>query len=292
MKVEKNKIFTLVIFCGLFLFSQVTNLSAKENTSFWEENSKAFADDLLADGFLDEAESEYKRFLFMYPDSLQKNQALSSLAGLYNFNNDLNGAKWLFNNFFDSQALELKEDFTLLYARLSFLERSQEDFLQLYNKTSPLLNELKPELQFLLPFSNELLQNNVNQALELGKNLPESILMEDFKKLSSMCGSYKRKSPGLALFLSTIFPGSGKWYADSFAAGLSSFIYVGSFTAGSVYSVYKFGWQDWRPYTFGLAALCFYAADLYGAYKSAQRYNQALYRHLLEQTDKVYEAIY
>ena len=281
---------------------------AKQNIqmdAFSKEAVKGFADELYLQGFFDEAASEYRRFLFISNDFTPQNteniEAISSLCSIYRLQNNKTGSQWLFNNFFKITSLPLQEQLVKLYSQLTFKERNSQDFSTLFTTAKPFIKDFSQELQFLLPFSTKILSQDINGAQKICRefsdnieksSLTKEIMNENLTKLINQCNSYKTKSPGLALFLSSIFPGAGRWYTGSLRGGFSSFIYVGSFTAGTVYSAIKFGWQDWRPYTFGTVAVCFYAAELYGAYKSAQRYNQYLYNAICEQTDAVYEEIY
>ncbi|MCR4734581.1 MAG: hypothetical protein K5829_06230 [Treponema sp.] len=281
--------FCFILF-STFLFAQKAQLP----DPYSSKAVKAFADSLFSDGFFEEAEAEYKRFIFLNKDSafdfLQ--DSIFSLTAIYNQENNKAGSEWLYNNFYGRNEGQMDEKILKLYSRLLFLERNPDDFSNLFNLTKTKIKTFSTELQFILPFSDFLLKKDIKAAEKICIDFNNSILSDNFKNISNLCKTYKPKSPGLALFFSALLPGSGKIYTGSLQGGISSFFYVGGFAAGSIYSAINFGWKDWRPYTFGTAALCFYAAELYGAYKSAKRYNQALYLEICKETDSLYEEIF
>lgn len=296
---KENKHCTLAFFVFIFLglFFR-TNLFAQsmENppAAYSAQAVKAFADSLFSNGFFDEAENEYRRFLFINQDKncTLEAEALVSLSQIFFLEKNKTGAQKLFEKYSEGQNTETGEKLTLNYARLIFAERSSDEFAEFFQKNITLSKEFSEQTKFLLSFSNLILQKKIPDAVNLCTEFSQTILNESFKSAMNVCLSYKTKNPGLALFLSAILPGAGKCYTGSFRGGLSSFIYVGGFTTGAVYSALKFGWQDWRPYTFGTAAVFLYAAELYGAYKSAQRYNQNAYFNICRKTDELYEDIF
>ncbi|MCR4954476.1 MAG: hypothetical protein K6A43_10430, partial [Treponema sp.] len=249
---------SILIFLSSNLFAQKSNATtssnsitnsntATNNTSALNSSSphpdafsqiavKSFADELFLQGFFDEAETEYRRYLFITNAAGTKNtdssknmtenstnadseSAISALSSIYNTTNNISGAKWLFNNFFfDStvnstpnlQEQNLQENLLKLYSRLVFAERNYDDFSSLFETANPFINNFSTEVQFILPFSQKLLAHDISGALQICKTtktpLTNSIMSENLSSLLKSCSSYKTKSPGLALFLSSIFP--------------------------------------------------------------------------------------
>jgi len=279
-------IFVLIFFTGL----------ASAQSEMEPELVKAFADSLFEEGFLTEAEGEYKRYLFLSPasdsfkDSLPFQDSLLSLCNIYKVQQNKSGAQWLDKHFYNQANKDLKQKIGLLNTGFAFTERKLSDFQTFSTKILSDQNNFSPDFCSLLRVSDLLLNNNIE---ELKIQLP--LLAQGsslFTNLASLGSSYKKKSPGLALFLSSILPGSGKWYTGSFGAFASSFISISSFVTGTVLTGIESSWKSWQPYVFGSCALILYISDLYGAYKSAQRYNDALYRHLCEETEKLYDQLY
>ncbi len=171
------------------------------------------------------------------------------------------------------------------------MERNAAAFEQF---SGPLeLNTFSQDFADLIKASGFVLNKNITDLSQLctlsveaqGESSP-------FLKLGELASSYKLKKPGVALLLSTLIPGSGKWYTGSFGAFASSFLTIGTFAAGTVVTGIQSNWKSWQPYVFGVCGLVLYIADLYGSYQSAKRYNDVLYRHLCDETEKIYETLY
>lgn len=260
---------------------------------------KQFADDLYKNGFWDEAASEYKRYLFLDgtagSDSteidLSKEDTFFLLTTIYNSQNNKDGISWLSTNFRNRMGPAVKEKLDLVSARFTFKERNLEDFLSLTTLIAPDFKDYSDEFVLLNSISISLLQMNIEEAISAVNQASQTYQI--FTPFAQTGSHYKTKSPGLALFFSAILPGSGKWYASSsFIPFLTSFVTVGSFTAATIYTGIKSEWKSWRPYVYGTCALVFYITDLYGSYKSAQRWNNTKYRELCEQADLIYEQLY
>jgi hypothetical protein len=84
----------------------------------------------------------------------------------------------------------------------------------------------------------------------------------------------KYKSPGLALALSTVVPGSGKIYTGAWKDGVLSFIMIGSLAYESYTGFRAKGTNSALGWIFGGLAVGFYGGNIYGSWKSAKRYNQ------------------
>ena len=141
----------------------------------------------------------------------------------------------------------------------------------------------------LITLSDLILANNIPQATALAREAKKDNPL--FNPLSLYLDSYKPKKPGLALFLSMICPGAGKWYTGSFAQGVTSFLEVGSFVSATVYTGIESNWKNWRPYVFGTCGAILYIVDIYGSYQAAKRYNATCYREMVELTEHLYEEL-
>lgn len=273
-------------FLSLFFIFLITNifLFAQTPDPYEPEMIKAFADDLYQSGFTDQAESEYKRYLFTFDNTNTDTEAIFKLATIYHQTKNMDGAIWLSDKFSSVVPVELSEKLFINSAGMIFYSRN----LDLFNSfTKTIRPDFSKELKLLIPISVSVL----NKDLPLAKELLKTAAMEFqvFVPSEKIASSIKTKSPGLALALSIFVPGSGKWYSGSFGGFASDFLVIGGLTAGTVYTGIKSDWKDWRPYVFGTCALVFYISDLYGSYKSAERYNELQYRVLAESIDKIYE---
>ena len=255
---------------------------------------KAFADSLYNEGFLTQAEGEYKRFLFALPNQDFTNTAaqdsLLTLTNIYKKQSSVSGITWLKDNFYSVAQIPVKEKMNFVQAEFIFKERDTQNFNLFSTSILSERKDFSPKFKTLIDVSELLLNNDIGGLGAFCKGA--AALNPDYEKLNELCQSYKLKSPGLALFFSTIIPGSGKWYTGSFGAFFSSFLTIGSFAAGTVITGIQTEWKSWQPYVFGACGAVLYIAELYGAYQSAKRYNAALYRVLCEETEKLYEKEY
>lgn len=288
---KKNKInFKITALISLFFIFLTQNSYSQENTlpsPYQPQMIKSFADDLYQNGFWDEAESEYKRYLFIYDNEQIDNECIFKLETIYNENNNLDGSEWIFKTFYNEVSTEIAEKIFIDCTRMSFKKRDKNLFNSFYTLIKP---NFSKDIQLLMPISISLLDNNLPLAQELLSQAAQEYTI--FTASNDFAKSIKTKNPALALTLSILLPGSGKWYTGSFSSFATSFLTIGGFTAGTIYTGIKYEWKNWRPYVFGSLALIFYISDIYGSYKSAQRYNEAQMRLLSESVDEIYEKIY
>ena len=294
-----KKILTRLIIIPLLLITAVTYLNAQSFVSPYEPSVvKAFADSLLEEGFLTQAEGEYKRYLFSFDRQTLSQQSsdpefqstLLSLCNIYKQQSNKSGVQWLDEQFYTYAQNSVKEKMSNLNAGFLFKERDELEFSAFTYRLSNSGAVFSPDFSNLLQVSDLVLEQDIKKLGELTAVI--SLENDVFVHLNELCTSYKTKKPGLALFLSMILPGSGRWYTGSFAAFTGSFLTIGSFVAGTVLTGIKTQWKGWQPYVFGACGLVLYITDLYGSWKSAQRYNDALFRHLCEETENIYEKIY
>ncbi len=84
------------------------------------------------------------------------------------------------------------------------------------------------------------------------------------------------KSPGLALALSAVVPGLGKAYTHNWKDGLFSFIFVGGSAFQAIRGYNRYGKNSGFFIAYTSVATTFYLGNLYGSFKSANKYNGTL----------------
>lgn len=141
---------------------------------------------------------------------------------------------------------------------------------------------------------SQLLQKRYDQASatfgemqqQLGESDKRSVLYAPVVKDAS---EVRYRKPWLGMLMSTVVPGTGKFYAGQFADGLTALMVVG-LTGFQAYRVLKnegtnsiFGW--------GLAAVSFtfYSANIYGSHRAVRRYNERTDRKIRQRTEAVME---
>lgn len=279
----------IVIFLYAFIICTVS-LTAQDNSKnpYGAQLTKEFAFSLYSQGFLDEAEGELKRYLFMTRQA--DSECIEKLLYIYDVNGNIGGINWVLENYYTAENTNLNYMMKVVQGKNVFAQRDADAF-SVYKESVLNVNFSNPVFLPVIDISQLIL----NRDIEGTKKAVSDIYnggYSDFEKLNELCLSYKYKSPGLALFLSSVFPGAGRWYTGSFWGGFSSFTKIGSFVFATVYTGVKNEWKSWEPYVFGTCGLFLYVVELYGAYQSALRFNEAEYYHICEEMDKIYELLY
>ena len=249
---------------------------------------KLFADDLYLNGFLDEAAGEYRRYLFS--TSAIDYSAVLTLAQIYKTTDDGDGIIWLADNFTPRVDTMAGFKLKLLEGKTLFSRQDASAYESFASSVDEQILFSSASFKLLLPVSQYILSKDIKSAANLlttqGSN------MTVFAKLLPTCTSYKTKNQAVAVLLSAILPGAGRWYTGSFWGGFSTLFTVASFGVAAWYTQNMYGWSNWRPWVFtGMAAFS-YTVELYGSAKSAVRYNDAAYRKIISETEQVYDALY
>ena len=99
-------------------------------------------------------------------------------------------------------------------------------------------------------------------------------MLTDFAQLTNEALTLKRKSPIVAVGLSTVVPGLGKAYSGAWKDGLVSLVFV-SLTAWQGYRGFKnHGMNSAYGWTFASISGAFYIGNLYGSAKAAKKRNR------------------
>lgn len=102
----------------------------------------------------------------------------------------------------------------------------------------------------------------------------------------------KYKSPGLAAFLATIAPGTGKIYLGRYVDGLISMAFVGIMT----YQAYRFfhvqGINSWPGWIYAGLGVGYYSAGIYGSVKAAKEYNEEIIQKYVNETNRILYSVY
>lgn len=270
---------TLIIAALLSLTISIYSQSSKDPYS--SQKVKAFADDLYANGFYEEAAGEYRRYLFQTEN--KDFSAFTNLTNIYRENKDSKGFDWL-NTIIKPVFIDADlKQFDFYYAENIFLRKDKDLFKRHISTAAKDENT-----QIIFDTSLFILNNDIPTAKESFKNY-EGFYSKEVKQAIS---EYSPKSPLLALSLSTIIPGSGKWYGGSFWSGFNSFITIGFEAYGTYWCYDKYGIDNWRTISLGAITVISYITELYGSYQNALRVNEAQYRKISEEMEKLYKGYY
>ena len=279
---------SILLIITLFMVTRVFAQNA-----YSPEMLKAFADDLYVQGFWDEAESEYKRYFFAVNNAAIDDNSVLNLSHIYFQEKNKTGIEWINNNLKKSCGFAVQSRLEYIDASFMFRERNAGAWHLFYGsllERTEYLEKLSPEWKILYALSLEILEKNIKLAAETANK--GTLYSSSFASVAVACENYNQKSGALALCMSALVPGTGKWYSGNFWTGLSDFFTIGSCTAAAVYYGKQKGAKDWRPWTYGSLAALFYIVDLYGSYTGTRRYNSAQYNNLCVQVDNLYEQLY
>jgi hypothetical protein len=97
----------------------------------------------------------------------------------------------------------------------------------------------------------------------------------------------KYKSPGVALALSTLVPGTGKIYTGDWKDGVVSMLIISSMAYESYVGFHTRGTRSVLGWVFGGLTIGFYGGNIYGSWHAAKRYNQRLDNEIHDEAYKL-----
>ncbi len=246
----------------------------------------------VADAFMAEEEyyravTEYKKFLFLFPDSEKADYALFRVGLAYYRGQEYGTATQTFATVRErygqgSYAAEAGYFEGLGHWKLGRFDRADAAFervatLSPSSEQAPLallgksllsfdaknLPGCRHELErFLASYPGDARANNVRETIAL---------LENNKELP-------RKSPALAGVMSALVPGSGYMYAGRYGDGIMALVVNGLFIAGTVVAI------DEENYAVaaivGGIGLPFYVGNIYGSANAATKWNIAVRKEL------------
>jgi hypothetical protein len=260
---------TLLFFIFLFLFK-----TGNSQDLFNVENSKKFANYLLNTRQYNLAALEYERILSISkPDAeissnLLKTYRLGNICeqSFLNFR-ALETEKFLSNKTVAKEFLNLALTCNCCYQESEFdlaissLDTSTQPFYRLgyyfFNKEKDLLFSFK----------------------EKNKNLLENSYPSVFNAVEKM-DNFKRKSPGLAIAMSAVLPGSGKAYSGLWGDAVMSLMFVSSNAWLAYRGFNKKGVKSASGWIFGGVSLGFYMGNIWGSGRAAKTYNEVEYEKM------------
>ncbi len=194
--------------------------------------------------------TELKRQFFNTDDTKEKEKITNLIGVSYFFMNDFNKAEESFSKIKNISPEYEKNYFLTLFLQKNFQKILNENLTYEENRKYFLLSKLF--------FNKAKLEDFENTDSEI-------------KEIAQKYFKIKKKNPYLALFLSAILPGSGRFYSERGGDGVFSFFTIATPLVGALY--YKFVNENRTNFivTVSLASI-FYAGELYGSYNSAKIY--------------------
>jgi outer membrane protein assembly factor BamD (BamD/ComL family)/TM2 domain-containing membrane protein YozV len=274
----KNFKFFLISFLILFCFSEeIKAFSSYDNK---EKNDFSFACSLFKEGDYYRAISEFKRALYFSEDEKLNPIIRYNIGICYQKANRLNEA---FQTFYklseDYPDSEIAKKSKIHLGLVSFMAGNYITAINQLKEFEKKYNEDKTVV-YLLAFSylNEKDWKTSSQYFtRLQERFPDSKYTKktkDFNKEILKGEKLHRKSPVLAMILSSLIPGAGQIYCDRYKDGVLAFLY-NSILFYTTYYSYTLNKEKNNTSTyvwFSIAGI-FYIANIYGAISSAQNAN-------------------
>ena len=234
-----------------------------------KEHTQRFADYLFLSGQYPLASEEYERLVYL--DSVSEYSKLKLLQSYRLAGKPGNSIKRL-QLFYGDSLQFLKNDFAEEYVKNLILEKENDklfDFL----KGNSNLNENSRQNYML---AGLLLEKDWNKAFNYALKNPVTNDKKnaDLHLIAFKSKQIKYKSPFTASLLSTIVPGTGKFYTKYWKDGLISMMLVGLNAWQSYRGFHKYGSKSAYGWVFGGIASGFYIGNVYGSYQSAKKYNR------------------
>lgn len=246
----------------------------------------SIGDMLFEEKRFDESITEYKRFIFFYPESNRKDLAYFKMGLAYrsigNWHHALDAIGTSIKMTYDSKIADerklllaktmiISKDYNLAKLELiNLIDSTQSDQIRqkaLYfnGVTSIYTYDWDMANKYFDKFYS--VSNNENRSRDLNK-----LLLETNKTY---------KSPLLAQILSAIMPGAGQFYAENWRNGLNAFLLNGLFIGLTANAIHKKDYDD-ASLIFLLLTSRYYMGNIYHAGRDAEKYNENLDRQTAE----------
>lgn len=236
----------------------------------------SFADSLFSEEDYKNAIHEYKRYLFLYPDSPLADEVQFRIANGYRNAGDLNVAISAYQSIKDYQLIpKVQLKIAECYLFQEKYPKAVELLKQFVNEHPG--HELAPRAEFLIGASYMELKN-WNLSSQTFRHVLDSYPQSTFATISgNLAKSMMRvdnlpsRSPLLSGLMSTVVPGSGQTYSGRFSDGLYALTVITTTAAGTIYYTSQKRYNIAIP--LGVVSAIFYAGNIYGGIQAAKIFN-------------------
>lgn len=268
----------------LFVLFKFINSSAQDLYNY--DNSKKFAEYLSKSGQYELATREYERLIFMLP---QNDSLKTSLLSMYRRSGKLDEALLRGRQLYPDISL-MSSPSAVEYSRSLLLKTDYKVAREFWGTNT----QLSQPDKVILSATSEILQDNYKSANEILSVLKEEDhkLAPDYKALASQALKIKKKSPALAGIMSTIIPGTGRFYTRDWKDGIVSMFFVGTMAFQSIRGFNKSGVNSTRGWIFGGVGLGFYLGNIHGSVVSAKNYNKKSHLTIRNRIDNLFNSYF
>ncbi len=286
------RVWVVVFSLGVLCFTPSKSESADEAGRVYidEQLQMDLADHFFKEGDYYRAVTEYKRFLFFFPQSTQAEGVLFKVAKAY-----YNGKKWdeaitFCDNLLRKFPLSpLKAD-ALLLKGYSCLEK--KEFAQARHFFRLVVEDFpdtpagdEGQRQIALTYVKE--DKWKEAAAEFRKTEPRSKLYQSSQRFAEgleRLDEVPQKSPETAGILAALLPGAGHFYVGRYRDASVAFVLNGAFIWGAVEAFQHKNYAVGGILTF--FELGWYSGNVYSADSSAHKYNKKTRQEYLDKLER------
>ncbi len=273
----KNRLFLIYLLNLIFLSSH-----AQEQDLFGYSNSVKFANYLYSSHEYDLAIPEFKRILFI--------DSLNTLANIKIHDCYIQAGKYTegikfsnheFHKLYDNDTL------SILRGKLMILT---DNYPQLNSEI--LSNPLSSQGLVFLQMSESMFNKEWDKASGYLPFIENYNGLQQFVPIMKKASNIQYKNPALSFSMSAIVPGSGKVYSGYWKDGLFSFLFVGITAWQSYRGFDDKGIQSIYGWLMGGISFSFYAGNLYGSVKAANKKNFEMENLILKEYEEAFISTY
>lgn len=262
---KRRNIFSLCSVISILLFS---NCYSSAQDIFDAAHTGKFAYYLYTSSQYPLSSEEYERLLFMEPNNdSAKTFLLKSYRKGEMFTQGIIRAQELYPDMNTAPKIIFNE-----YTFLLILNKQTDKALSLVQSSKSVTEKEKDYLQLNI----DLLNKNWKPAGEIYSKWQQSNdeMFSPYKPIILESENMKHRSAALAALMSTVIPGSGKFYTGEWKDGMVSFIFIGLTGYQAYRGFEKHGVNSAYGWIYGGLDLGLYLGNIYGSYKSAKRFNK------------------
>jgi hypothetical protein len=235
------------------------------------EHTQKFADFLFMSRQFQLASEEYERLAYL--DTLNIYSKLRLLQS-YRLSGKPKLALQKFNYYFINTSLPTNSEIGEEYLKNLILDKQNDKAIEF----SGSFMQFDENTRQNYTLAAILLKKDWDKAFQFALTNPVTGQKKnaDLHVLAFQSKQLKYKKPFVAAMFSAIIPGSGKMYTKNWKDGLMSMMFVGLNTWQAYRGFHKNGSESVYGWIFTGVAGGFYLGNIYGAHKSAKKYNNKL----------------
>lgn len=274
----------LSVFIFLIFISPLYKVFSQD--LFSSENSKQFSEYLLKSGQFEIASKELERLVFLDPqnDSLKLN-----LIKSYRLSKKIDLGILRTQQMY-SEIYNLPYPMAIEYSKLLMEKRDWEASESFWKESKNINNDDKLLLSATLAIFDNSFKIAKTKLDKIEKK--DNPLVAEYMELLEKGQKQNLKSPALAGILSTVLPGSGKFYSKNWKDGLISFVFISALSFNSYRNFNKHGVNNYRGWLNSGLATGFYLGNIYGSVKSTKDFNKKKINILQHEASNYFNSYY